>query len=78
VEARAQYIDMRAIPAEGMALRVRIRGCGKLRVRLVERSNDIEAILPHQVWPLPGGIMTAWEDDYYNRSVIVTRVLTLE
>jgi hypothetical protein len=78
VEARAQYIDMRAIPGEGMALRVRIRGCGKLRVRLVERSNDIEAALPYQVSPLPSGIMTAWEDDYYNRSVIVTRLQTLE
>ncbi|HUE22845.1 MAG TPA: M28 family peptidase [Bryobacteraceae bacterium] len=77
-EVRAQYIDMRAIPGEGMALRVRIRGCGKLRVRLVERSNDIEAALPHQVSPLPSGIMTAWEDDYYNRSVMVTRLLILE
>jgi len=73
---KAVFIELRALPPGGMALRLRIQNCGKLVSRVVERSNDLEAVFPGGVPPLPAGLMTAWEDDYYNRSVVVTRFLT--
>ena len=74
----SRYIDLRGLPPEEMILRVRIRGCGKLLVRLVERSSDLASVSPQGVPPLPPGAMTSWEDDYYNRCVLITRLLTLE
>ncbi len=74
----SRYIDLRGLPAEGMTIRVRIHGCGKLLVRLVERSADLSPVFPKGVPPLPPAVMTAWEDDYYNRCVLITRRITVE
>jgi len=77
-EHPAQYVEVRGLPPEGMTLRVRIRGCGRLLARLVEWSPDLAPAFPQGVPPLPPGMMTAWEDDYYNRCVMVTRRLAFE
>ena len=66
---RAAVLELRAVPPDGMTFEVRIEGCGGLIVRLIDRSHDLE--LPS----LPPDTMTAWEDDPYNRSVTVTRLL---
>jgi hypothetical protein len=78
MERRSRYLDVRGLPPEGMTLRVRIRGCGKLLARLVERSSDLTSAFPKGVPVLPPCIMTAWEDDYYNRCVMITRLVTFE
>jgi hypothetical protein len=77
-QPKALYVSLYGVPTEGVALRVRIQGCGALVARLVERTNDLGPVFPGGVPPMPAGIMTAWEDDYYNRSVIVTRRVRLE
>jgi hypothetical protein len=46
--------------------------------RLVERTNDLGPVFPDGVPPMPAGIMAAWEDDYYSRSVMVTRRVRVE
>jgi len=78
VERRSRYVDVRGLPPAGMSVRVRISGCGRLLARLVERSQDLTAAFPLGVPVLPDDIMTAWEDDYYNRCVMVTRLVTFE
>ena len=78
VERRSRFVDVRGLPKEGMTVRVRIRGCGKLLARLIERSQDLTAAFPQGVPVLPPDLMTAWEDDYYNRCVMITRLVTFE
>jgi multisubunit Na+/H+ antiporter MnhB subunit len=78
VERRSRFVDVRGLPTEGMTVRVRIRGCGKLLARLVERSQDLTAAFSRGVPVLPHDLMTAWEDDYYNRCVMITRLVTFE
>jgi hypothetical protein len=73
---RGIYFDLIGLPPEGMEMGVRTRGCGKLLAQLVERSHDLSKVFPNSVPPLPPGLMTAWEEDYYNRSVLVTKLVT--
>ena len=73
---RGLYVDLIGLPPEGMEIGVRIHGCGKLLARLVERSHNLAEVFPTGVPPLPPGLMTAWEEDYYNRSVLITKLVT--
>ena len=73
---KAEFIELRGLPPEGMKIRVRIQGCGRIVFRVVERSHDLASVFPQGVPAFPPDVMTAWEDDYYNRSVVVTRFLT--
>ncbi len=75
---RAEWVELRALPPQGLSLGLRILGCGKLVSRVVERSHDSEAVFPHGVPPLPVDGMTEWEDDVYNRSVVVSRFFSFQ
>jgi hypothetical protein len=61
-----------------MRVSVEIRGHGRLKVRVVEYTNDLALVFPQGLPALPAAAMISSEDDYYNRSVLVTRVYVVE